>query len=408
MLARVGRHRAVAGPPHGPRACWRRGCAPCWTRRPASPRRWRARWPRCSTPTLLPAVPATGNGAAGEIIPLAHLGGVPDRPRRGLDRPACRGRRRAAPRGRAGAVLVRGEGGRRVPAGRARRRRAARRCSAPTTPAAGRAGLAVAAAEVRAACAPRDPYHPALARGDASSAPCTPTLRGWPATSRRRGCCRRRCPSGSPGPRSRTCCAPRPGSTRPSRGRWPGSAPPPRWSTAGFLGTAGFDGFDLAASADAVRLGVLHVAEVGAARLHRMLDPRVTGLPAQLSAGPRTAGRAGGAAQARGRSGARGAAYVGAGVARRRRRRRWGRRTCRASPSRPPSALQGALARPARRDRVRAASPCTRRRCSTTPAARGSERLQMVLHKAFEHLPERADDRPARPATWLRSCMFSA
>ena len=31
---------------------------------------------------------------------------------------------------------------------------------------------------------------------------------------------------------------------------------------------------------------MLHLAETGAARLHRMLDPRVTGLPAQLSGGP--------------------------------------------------------------------------------------------------------------------------
>jgi histidine ammonia-lyase len=53
-----------------------------------------------------------------------------------------------------------------------------------------------------------------------------------------------------------------------------------------FLGTAGFDGFDLAACADGVRLAVLHTAEVAAARLHRLLDPRVTGLPPQLSADP--------------------------------------------------------------------------------------------------------------------------
>ena len=53
-----------------------------------------------------------------------------------------------------------------------------------------------------------------------------------------------------------------------------------------FLGTAGFDGFDLAAAADGVRLAVLHLAETGAARLHRMLDARVTDLAPQLSAAP--------------------------------------------------------------------------------------------------------------------------
>jgi histidine ammonia-lyase len=53
-----------------------------------------------------------------------------------------------------------------------------------------------------------------------------------------------------------------------------------------FLGTAGFDGFDLAASADALRVAVLHAAEAGTARLHRLLDPAVSGLPAQLAAAP--------------------------------------------------------------------------------------------------------------------------
>ncbi|MDO9380169.1 MAG: aromatic amino acid lyase [Nocardioidaceae bacterium] len=54
----------------------------------------------------------------------------------------------------------------------------------------------------------------------------------------------------------------------------------------GVVGTAGFHGLDLAASADAVTASVVHAASAGAARLHRMLDPRVTGLPAQLSADP--------------------------------------------------------------------------------------------------------------------------
>jgi histidine ammonia-lyase len=53
-----------------------------------------------------------------------------------------------------------------------------------------------------------------------------------------------------------------------------------------FVGTAGFDGFDLAASLDAVRFAVLHLAELGTARLHRLLDGAVTGLPRQLSSAP--------------------------------------------------------------------------------------------------------------------------
>ena len=53
-----------------------------------------------------------------------------------------------------------------------------------------------------------------------------------------------------------------------------------------FVGTAGFDGFDLASTLDALRVAVTHVAEVSAARLHRLLDDRFTGLPRQLSARP--------------------------------------------------------------------------------------------------------------------------
>ena len=53
-----------------------------------------------------------------------------------------------------------------------------------------------------------------------------------------------------------------------------------------FVGTAGFHGLDLAAACDGVRFALVHAAEVGAARLHRLLDPAFTGLPAQLSADP--------------------------------------------------------------------------------------------------------------------------
>jgi histidine ammonia-lyase len=53
-----------------------------------------------------------------------------------------------------------------------------------------------------------------------------------------------------------------------------------------FVGTAGFDAFDLAATIDAVRFAVLHVTELGAVRIHRLLDDRVTGLGRQLSPEP--------------------------------------------------------------------------------------------------------------------------
>lgn len=53
-----------------------------------------------------------------------------------------------------------------------------------------------------------------------------------------------------------------------------------------FVGTAGFDGFDLAASLHGLQVAVVHLAETSVARLHRLLDDRLTGLPRQLSAQP--------------------------------------------------------------------------------------------------------------------------
>jgi histidine ammonia-lyase len=53
-----------------------------------------------------------------------------------------------------------------------------------------------------------------------------------------------------------------------------------------FLGTAGFHGIDLAAHCDQLTAALAHAAEVSAARTHRLLDPRVTGLTAQLAPRP--------------------------------------------------------------------------------------------------------------------------
>jgi len=53
-----------------------------------------------------------------------------------------------------------------------------------------------------------------------------------------------------------------------------------------FTGTAGFHGIDLAAHCDQLIAAFCHAAEVAAARVHRLLDPAVTGLPAQLARDP--------------------------------------------------------------------------------------------------------------------------
>ncbi len=53
-----------------------------------------------------------------------------------------------------------------------------------------------------------------------------------------------------------------------------------------FVGTAGFHGLDLAAHCDHLTTALAHAAEVSTARLHRLLDPNVTGLTAQLAREP--------------------------------------------------------------------------------------------------------------------------
>jgi histidine ammonia-lyase len=53
-----------------------------------------------------------------------------------------------------------------------------------------------------------------------------------------------------------------------------------------FIGTAGFYGIDLAAHCDQLTAAFCHAAEVAAARIHRLMDPAVTGLPPQLARQP--------------------------------------------------------------------------------------------------------------------------
>jgi histidine ammonia-lyase len=53
-----------------------------------------------------------------------------------------------------------------------------------------------------------------------------------------------------------------------------------------FIGTAGFHGIDLAAHCDQLTAALCHAAEVAAARIHRLMDPAVTGLSVQLAREP--------------------------------------------------------------------------------------------------------------------------
>ena len=53
-----------------------------------------------------------------------------------------------------------------------------------------------------------------------------------------------------------------------------------------FTGTAGFHGIDLSAHSDQLTAALTHAAEVSSARMHRLMDPAVTGLNAQLARNP--------------------------------------------------------------------------------------------------------------------------
>jgi histidine ammonia-lyase len=235
---------------------------------------------------LHPAVPAQGNGAAGEIIPLAHLGGFLAGSGDGLDTDGALVRadlllRRAglAPyafAAKEGVAFLQG-----VPVGTARAVLLADGARLAAAQA-----IAVAAAEIAVVGAPRDPYDVALVRGDDELATVHAALRGLAGEEPS--------PRMLQAPVSFRVVGPAVAHLLRTVGHldaaveraMSGVSTSPALVEGRFLGTAGFDGFDLAATADAVRLAVLHVAESGAARLHRMLDPRVTGLPPQLSAEP--------------------------------------------------------------------------------------------------------------------------
>jgi histidine ammonia-lyase len=235
---------------------------------------------------IVPAVPRQGAGTAGEITQLAHAFG----PLAGVGR-------------------VLGPGGTPQPAGEALRGHGLTEFTlgpkegiALIQGVPGATGLAVlglgdaaaltslmeaaAALSIAVVRAPRDPYQAACGRGDDVLAAVLARLRA--------------AAGGEPSPRSlqapvsfrvagpvltqlhRTAGQLEAAAVR----ALTGVTDSPAYLGGKFTGTAGFHGIDLAAHCDHLTAAFCHAAEVAAARLHRLMDPAVTGLPAQLARDP--------------------------------------------------------------------------------------------------------------------------
>ena len=236
---------------------------------------------------IVPAVPQAGAGTAGEITQLAHAFG----PLAGIGRvlgpdgtTAARGARRCVDHGltefslgpKEGIALIQGVPG------------ATGLAVLRLGEAAALASLmeAAAALSIVAIRAPRDPYRAACARGDEVLAAVLARLRAAAGDE--------------PSPRSLQA----PVSFRVAgpvltqvhraaalleaavRRALTGVTDSPAYLDGRFTSTAGFHGIDLAAHCDHLTAAFCHAAEVAAARLHRLMDPAVTGLPAQLARDP--------------------------------------------------------------------------------------------------------------------------
>jgi histidine ammonia-lyase len=335
---------------------------------------------------LHPAVPVTGYGAAGEIIPLAHLGGFLTGYGEGVDGRASdlltgAGLASYTFRAKEGVAFLQG-----VPASAAQ----AALLAADAHVLAGQQ-LAVAAAEIARVRAPRDPYDAALTRGDAELDLVHACLRALAGAEDRPRMLQAPVSFRVVGPGLAHLLRTLTQLDRAVERALGGVTTSPALVDGRFLGTAGFDGFDLAACADAVRLGMLHVAEVGTARLHRMLDPHVTGLPPQLSAEPgRQAGLVALHKRAAGlvHEGRRTSAPVSLGAM----ETSLGQEDVQGFTLDAVRAARGALV--VLRDVTACELVAVHQAGLLDRTSSGSETLRMVLRQAFADLPDHPGDRP--------------
>ncbi|MEU8225038.1 aromatic amino acid lyase [Kribbella sp. NPDC048915] len=217
----------------------------------------------------VPEIPAEGAGSAGEIIPLAHAMAP-------LLDPTPSGLPRFELGSKEGIALLAGIPGATGRSGLAvaKVRRLADRMTA------------VAAGAIAVVAANRDPYQPSAGRGDDVLAAELARILELA------------------GPESAPRSLQAPVSFRVAghvlahvrrtveqlndavERAFTGVTDSPAYLDGEFIGTAGFHGLDLAAHCDHLTAALAHAAEVSTARLHRLLDPAITGLPAQLTPDP--------------------------------------------------------------------------------------------------------------------------
>lgn len=234
---------------------------------------------------LHPAVPRTRIGAAGEIIPLAHLGGSltgsgdflsGDGTLHAIDVLASAGLSAFELGPKEGVALIEG-----TPVTTALALLRAREARVLAEQA-----VAIIAAALALVDASRDPFTDAVARADDELKHVLGAVRRLAGPSGPSRSLQAPLSFRVAGPAIaqliRSC-----ETVERSVGRaLAGVTDSPAFLDGRFVGTAGFDGFDLAASLDGLRVSMTHLAETSAARLHRLLDDRFTGLPRQLSDRP--------------------------------------------------------------------------------------------------------------------------
>src|SRR5712691_1303011 len=235
---------------------------------------------------IVPAVPRTGSGSAGEILQLAHafgpLAGIGQvltadgRTWPAADALAARGLREFPLGPKEGIALLAG-----LPGATAL---AVRRGSE----AAAAASLMeqAAALSIVVAGASRDPYAAECGRGDDILAGVLGRLRQAAGVIAVRRALQAPVSFRVAGPVLTQVLRAAGGLAAAVARGLAGVTDSPAFLGGRFVGTAGFHGIDLAAHLDQLTAALAHAAEVSAARIHRLLDPQVTGLPAQLAARP--------------------------------------------------------------------------------------------------------------------------